>query len=669
MKYCLVFLVVLTIISGCSRNGIQVIENENLIVRISRDDSGIPYIENAIWRNTSEPILSGSALDFNYIRDILNIKEDDYQYTTKWQRTEDSVSTRLSCSLDFGRAEVTWNYELVKQNSILNTWIEINNFGKTLSIEWYPIYFSKVNFNRSENELDYTDALNYKRHKIILRNDSLILLHSKVYSSDTRESPGQVPIWEIKNNNSIYFNLYWCGGWQANIEQKNNWLSFKIKLPPDETQLKLSKGESIKGPKLSMTFIPDTEDITSRQKYFQQSEKYAYKQYRMPAPDNFPLVYNHWYSVRFDLTGTFLKEQVEEIPDYKFDVFVVDAGWYENKTDWIPAKDKFKPGEFEKILKSVKDKGVITGIWSCPWLVTLTNDSLKPLLEEPPYYNKFTVTYSLDLVGSNFKKRLYDHIKFLKDRYGISWWKYDQEFIGETSKHGKMKIITELQEALDTVRRSFPGLYIENCMSGGRMINGFTNTIAQSHWIRDGRKTGLVHAKTNIKEALGAAEILPLYKINRWTNRVNELTDKEVLKYYCRSAMIGDWGISTDLKKINEEQKKNILSEIKNYRELNEVKKYNLYETLNSDTSKIAGIIYYNLKRDKAYVLLFRMGDDLTLENKVTLSLINRDYNYKVTNLDSDEYYESSGDSLINNGLNIKMSPEVLSGIYKIEKE
>ena len=220
MKNVIIVLIVLIIIFGCSGNGIEVLENENLIVRVSTDNSGIPFIENVIWRNTGEPILSGSALDYNYILDILNIKEDNYQHTAKWQRTEDSVSNRLSCSLDFGRAEVTWNYELVKQNSILNTWIEINNLGKTLSIEWYPIYFSKVNFNKGENELDYTDALNYKRHKIIFRDDSLILLHSKVYSSDTRESPGQVPIWEIKNNNSIYFNLYWCGGWQANIEKK-----------------------------------------------------------------------------------------------------------------------------------------------------------------------------------------------------------------------------------------------------------------------------------------------------------------------------------------------------------------------------------------------------------------------------------------------------------------
>jgi len=94
------------------------------------------------------------------------------------------------------------------------------------------------------------------------------------------------------------------------------------------------------------------------------------------------------------------------------------------------------------------------------------------------------------------------------------------------------------------------------------MINGFTDAISQSHWIRDGSANGLKHSRSNITEALGAVDFLAPYKVQRWTNRIDEIHDPESLRLYCRSAMIGTWGISADLTKVDAGQQRIILREI-----------------------------------------------------------------------------------------------------------
>ncbi|MBN2293264.1 MAG: alpha-galactosidase [Pirellulales bacterium] len=173
-----------------------------------------------------------------------------------------------------------------------------------------------------------------------------------------------------------------------------------------------------------------------------------------------------------------------------------------------------------------------------------------------------------------------------------------------------MKKTRALEEALLAVRRTYPKLNIENCMSGGQMINALTDGISQSHWIRDGKSTGMVHARSNIKEALGAAYFLPLAKIQRWTNRPDQTNpdDAELLKFYCRSVMIGVWGISGDLTKLTPRQRQVMLAEVERYRRLNEFKPGNLYRIIypEREISNLAGIVLYDLSKSRAAVILFR---------------------------------------------------------------
>lgn len=667
------FIVLILLFTSCAKNDTVTLTNEQISVQLSLDNKELPFIKKAQWNDNNKIIFSGSSsgisvkdwLPENFIGEQKNQKNQDI----KWTKTQDSVSTKAQVKRTFNEMVVTWHYQLIKNSSVIRTWVTFKNTGTKKKVPWYPIWQGSLDFGPNENSLKYWDALEYTPHRKSLATDSAYTLQSRVYSSDPRYIQAQLPYWKVSNQlHSIYFGISWCGGWNAQIRKNNQTTQFHVWLPPEETQLELKEGEKISGPKLILTSVRNPEVGPSRSRYFRQKEDYAHLLYDMPE-SRFPLVYNHWYATRFNLTGNFIIDQLKELQTYNFEVFVVDAGWYESAGNWYPARKKFKPGEFESALRQVKDYDIDVGIWSCPWLISGEKETFPSGIDTSAFYREFIDAYAIDMAGSDFTNYLLDHINHLQSDYMIDWWKYDQEFMGENNNGGNIKNIIALQSALKAVREKNPGLYIENCMSGGRMINDFTNTLAQIHWIKDGGHNGLGHARENIKTALGASEILPLSKVERWTNRVDEIKDPELLRYYCRSAMIGVWGISADMHKVSSAQKDIILGEISHYRKLNELKYDNIYQISHPGDGDIAAITYFNASRNKASVMIFRWKQQGQIKHNLELDMLTGDNNYLVKKANTSQSHQYNGSRLKHKGLPIVLEGETMSAIYYINKQ
>lgn len=658
---------------GCAQNDAVKLANEKISFKLSINEKGIPYIKKAHWTDNKNIIFSGnsSGISLNdYVpENLVGNQENQNQRGLIWNKTKDSISVKAQLTRKFNDLDVKWNYQLYRKTSVLQTWVELENNGADTKIPWFPIWAGALDFKAKENLLKYWDALEYTPHQKQLTSDSIYTLQSNVYSSDPQYGPAQLPWWKISSkHHSVYFGIGWCGGWETKIRPENQSAQFNVTLPPEETQLIVKKGEVICGPKLSITPVRNSEDIPSRTRYFTQKQQYAHMLYDMPK-SHFPLIYNHWYATRFNLNGDFIIDQLKTLKNYHFDVFVVDAGWYKSVGDWYPDRKKFKSGEFESALKEVKDHGIEVGIWSCPWLVSGKKGSLPQGIDTSGFYREFVDAYAIDMAKSDFTSYLLDHIGHLQTDYQMDWWKYDQEFMKKNDDAGRIKNIKALQDALKAVRKKYPGLYIENCMSGGRMINELTNTLAQIHWIRDGGHNGLSHARENIKTALGASEILPISKVQRWTNRINEIKEPELLKYYCRSAMIGVWGISANMYKVSPAQKDIILQQVEHYRQINELKADNVYQIIHPDKGDIAAITYYNASRDKAAVMVFRWTQQGQIRRNITLDLLNNNNEYYIEKVSTNQVNQYSGSRLRNDGWPITLEKRSMSAIYYIEEK
>jgi alpha-galactosidase len=561
---------------------------------------------------------------------------------------------------------------LARTGSSFRTQVRMSNTGDTpRRIPWFPVWSAALEIDGGADRVRWWQALSFTPQERTLAGAEPWTLRSRLHSSDTKESEDGVnPYWVVVGDDcSLYFSLDWCGGWEAQLQPMGSGIALDVRLPENETQLVLNPGETIAGPVLTVTATAESGERESRANWMRQRAALARALYGGPVP-GYPFTYNNWYTTHFDVTGDFLRRQVAAMAPYNFDYFIVDAGWYKGCGDWVPDLAKFREGEFESILASSVDRGVPAGIWTCPQYLQADADDLPAEVDQPDEYQGFIDGHLLDLTGMGFTEFLLDHVENLRQRYHADWWKYDQLLFTADTRHGIMKNVVAFQDALRAVRAAHPDLMIENCQSGGRMINEFTVLATQSQWIRDGGNTGPAHARSNLFEVLGAVEFLPPWACNRWTNNpdLNAEDDDEFTRMYCRCAMPGTWGLVADLDSIGSRQREIIAREVAHYRRLSALKEDYLYDLrYPEDGRAAAGVTFYTSAGDQAGVLLYRLDAEGAFDAAVPLEGLQPDARYRIEDVDADFTTELPGFLLTAQGLLVSFDEKRLSALVFVQ--
>ena len=202
------------------------------------------------------------------------------------------------------------------------------------------------------------------------------------------------------------------------------------------------------------------------------------------------------------------------------------------------------------------------------------------------------------------------------------------------------------------------------------MINEFTALLAQSHWIRDGGNNGMGHARSNLSEALGAMGFLFPWGACRWTNNPDQMdaNNDELTRFYCRSAMMGTWGIVADLPRIGEHQRAVICEEVAHYRRLNAFKTSCLYDLqLPGRGANAAGVTFYKPDGRGAGVVLYRWNAKGSFTHTLDLAHLNAAERYCVEDADAKTITEAEGQALQANGLDVPFPQQRLSALVFVE--
>lgn len=663
----------LLLLLGAAASYALELTNGTVALTLVMNREGTPYVAGAAWcagGKFFKEIGAARGMDAWAPENLIDAKGE----IRAWQMVDDPLFFRAEASRTLADGlRMTWTVDLAREGSLFRTQVRLlNESATTKPVEWYPVWNGSWKAPGQCARLRYWRALSFEPEDIDLAGGEKVVLASHLHSSDDAPK-GQNPYWVLAGDKGrLYFSLDWCGGWRAEIGKgkKTDSVVFRILLPPEETQLTLGPGEMVTGPVLTVTASKSTADREARADWMAQRAALGRALYGGPGPW-YPFAYNNWYTTRFDFDGAFLQRQVDHMDPYGFDVFVVDAGWYQAMGQWTPHSAKFGEGQFERIMAAVKDEGARVGIWSCPQFVKADPNALPPEVDQPPFYRKFIDGYLLDYAGMDFTKFLLDHTAMLRSRYFADWWKYDQDFFTEQTRHGVMKNVIALQNALLAVRKAHPDLYMENCQSGGRMINEFTVLITQNQWIRDGGNTGRDHARSNFREALGALEFMPPWTVNRWTNNPDRNDpDDEFTRMYCRSAMAGTWGLVADLAKIPDRQRNVILQEAENYRRLNTIKSDCRYEVLYPQArAEVAGIVYYNAAGTQAGILLLRWNRSGAFEFPVVLAGLYAQGEYRIEDVDRGESSVSNAAALWQTGVIVPFSESRNSALLFVRAE
>jgi hypothetical protein len=654
------------------------LNNDTLRLTLGVTGDGVPVIERGEWVATGQPVFTNLSTPGGlsaWLPGALIPGQGEANKHVSWHVFEGRDFFVAKATREIANEiRVSWVVELAKQGSLFRLHVRLKNFSQqSQAIDWFPAWVATWDLGDQAQWVRWWDALSFAPSQRSLSESEKVELGSHVHSSDNPHN-GVNPYWIIGNKTSrIHFGMEWSGGWEANLKGIDDGVMFSVRLPPDETQLILGPGEAIEGPGVIVTPTSEDGDMNNRTAWMTQRLALGQSLYGGPPP-SFPLTYNHWYSVRMDVDSKYLRKQMAAMGPYGFDAFIVDAGWYDKVGSWRPDETKFMPGEFEEILASIRGQGVRTGIWSCPQFVSveggLDGGEVPPEIEQPFFFNSLAKGYLLDLAGANLQERLTSHVEMLRSQFQVDWWKYDQDFFVERSNAGLMRNVLAFQDALRAVRQANPDLTIENCQSGGRMINELTLLATQISWLKDGGDNGLEHAKENITASLGALEFIFPWSVFRWTNNHDEMdqSNDELTRFYCRSAMAGAWGISSNLSQIGERQQNVILKEIANYRRLNQIKQDCIYELRRPESGDdVAGVTFYDSQHNRAAVLLYRWDRNGAFDVNVTLDVVKSKKQFRVSDVDSGTRFKERGKNLVKNGINVSFSPDRMSALLFIE--
>ena len=642
--------------------------NDLIELDLAVDAQGVPVISTAKRIRTGETLFSDAGVAGGlsaWLPGSLITASRADSSTISWTLSEDTDFNVAQATLGLGKGlSATWVVELIKHGTLFRMHVILaNNGARSVPVQTYPAWVASWQLPSPSPTLRWWDSLTFGAHQQTLGAGSQVSLGNQLYSA---ASGGTNPFWSVSGDwGGLYFALGWSGGWQATFNGGQNGIGFSMQLPVSETQLSLKPGDVMDGPVVEVAHVSKTQAAPARSFWMRQRKSIA-----SGPPPSIPLAYNHWYVVKRKIDGAFLQAQLAAMAPYHFDDVVVDAGWYDEPGSWMADLKKFNPGELESLLASIKTAGGKAGLWSAPQYVSPNIKPVPGKLESPRFLEPFLNSYLLDLWNSNYANLVTQHVQRLRSQFSVDYWKYDQFIFVPKSRAGAMKNVSAFQDALKSVRIANPDLTIENCMDGGQLINEHTLLNTQLSWLMDGTDNGLTAARANVQSALGALEFVFPWSAYRFTNRLDEMdqNDDELTKYYCRSAMAGVWGVSSDLTKIGDHQRSVILTEIANYRRLNEIKLDALYELLQPGrTSNAAGVTFYAELGKKAAIVLYRWNAQAAFSQQVALDELDTTQSYTVTDADTGLQTTATGAALAANGVNLSFDGDRLSGIWFVE--
>ena len=645
--------------------------NEKMRLTLGFTPSGVPVIENAGWTETGELIFTDSMAADNLDKWIPEKYIPATLPPSYWRLRSGLTFHRGEATLELlNGLRMTWIVELARDEAIFRLRVRMQNLSDApIGIKWYPAWNGEWQMGDGAQWVKWWRALSYGQSSSSLTGAQSLLLGSHLTSSDYLDN-GENPYWVVGGDQArTYFALEWCGGWEAGLKRQANALHFNVRLPQAEAQLTLLPGETIDGPALWVTPTMGADEAKSRQSWMARRQALGRIIFGGPIA-SFPLAYNTWYTTYGNVNRKFLQKQLQEIAPYCFDAFVVDAGWYNNPDEWQANPARFQVNELEEMFAGLKEKGVMPGLWSTPQYTSLAGSPSPAVLEQPGFFNDISGGYLLDIAGSDFRTQVKKHVAALRTQYGIDWWKYDQKFFLEESRSGIMKNAAALQRALYSARLANPTLTIENCLNGGRMINEFTALNSQVMWLRDAQISGLEHAQHNIQTALGAIDFLFPWLAYRFTQNFETMPpdNDDLTRLYCRSAMIGTWGISTNLPAVSERQRAVILREIRNYKLLAPIKLNSLYEIDQpAEGKEAAGVTFYDDQQRYAGALLYRWQGKREFTHRLILKQVDPEKIYRVRDVDNKSRVFLTGAELMTTGIEIHFSAERLSALLFID--
>jgi alpha-galactosidase len=337
----------------------------------------------------------------------------------------------------------------------------------------------------------------------------------RTLSSNRGRSTSQYSPWFALRNTTLgvtyMAQLAWSGNWQMHFEQQPGSASTRL----DQTAMLVSLGSqndfsgALTLPAKSERALPEvafTATAGTLDDGANQLHRYQRQFVHPKVATNDPLLvqFNSWYPFPGKMTVDEMKRCADVAAELGAEVFVLDAGWY-NQKDWSTELGDYEvdrvayPNGLEELSKHVRSRGMKFGLWveienvgtesamirqHPDWLLAYNG---KPVLKDARAMLNFAKPEVREWAHATVDRLVKDYdLEWMKIDYNIDVGdQFDPAATGQRRGTVLADHIASYYAWLDEVRRRHPKLVIENCSSGGLRFDLGILAHTHTNWLSD----------------------------------------------------------------------------------------------------------------------------------------------------------------------------------------
>ena len=410
--------------------------------------------------------------------------------------------------------------------------------------------------------------------------------------------------------------LCWSGNFELRVNTTDkNYHHFYAGIDPQASQYILEPKQVFETPHLAMTYSEEGMGGVSRNFHrWARTEGMLHRGMNMGD-----ILLNSWEGLYFDINEERMLKMMDDINELGGELFVMDDGWFGNKYqrnndsstlgDWVTDKKKL-PNGLKALCDAAKERGIKFGIWIEPEAVNTKSE----LFEKHPEWALQTkgrelklgrggTQLVLDMTNPQVQNFAFKIVDDLLTQYPeISYIKWDAnasiQNVGSLylpmAKQVNLYVDYHLGllKVLQRIREKYPNVVIQDCASGGGRANYGLLPYFDEFWVSDN-----TDALQRVYIQWGTSLFFPA---NAMAAHINHCpywnTGGRIIpiKFRCDVAMSGRLGIELQPKDMTQEERSQVESCFKDYKEIrNVVQTGNLYRLVNPYNRKgVASLMY-----------------------------------------------------------------------------
>ena len=396
-----------------------------------------------------------------------------------------------------------------------------------------------------------------------------------------------------------------------------------------------------------------------------------------------------YYVIYLEVSDMTIMVPVDKAKDIGVEMFVIDDGWFKGRIndravlgDWTVDKDKF-PNGLQPMIAQINAMGLDFGIWIEPEMGNPNSDLYRahpdwvfhfPNRERHEGRNQLI----LNLAREDVYKYLYQCFHDLLSQHNIKFIKWDMNKsltdpgfpsapAGE-QRAVRIRYVENLYRLVSALRSEFPGVWFENCSSGGGRVDLGMAALFDFNWISD--NTDPVE-RIFIQDAY--LSIFPASTMISWVTHEDWHRQQHPLEFKFDVCMTGVLGVGNDIAKWNGEQKNTARKKIALYKEIRETThRGDLFRLVSPYEANRSILQYVSKDRKNAVIFQYRLAEypDNALPETRRSPLV------KLRGLSPDAQYgiegfkqTYSGAYLMKTGIELPLRGAFKSRIYTVQQQ